>query len=127
MIAAGVTDYTDAYDGSTDPTIGEFKIYKKQWDIYDEESGDLFTELKTRNCRMDDFNGIDGEENSSSPFYKVAKFSERDLKNFGKNLRCLEDSNDLNMWGNYDSSMASHVSIVFEKCVNQTRSDLNLQ
>ncbi len=63
MIAAGVTDYTDAFDGSTDPTIGEFKIYRKQWNIYDENSGDLFTELKTRNCKLEDFNGIDGEEN----------------------------------------------------------------
>lgn len=35
-------------------------------------------------------------------------------------MQCISDTDDLKLWGNYDTSNARNLMIVFEKCNNAT-------
>ena len=38
-------------------------------------------------------------------------------------MLCFEDNADMKLWGNYDTSSARNLMLVFEKCDNSTRSN----
>ena len=52
----------------------------KSWDYEDKESNGkaIFREVKTRPCRENDFNDVDGS-NSDSRFYATDVYSEKSL------------------------------------------------
>ena len=56
-----------------DPTIGQLEIYRKNWEP-DYENNDLseieFPQLESRPCTREDFNDVEGS-NESTSFYKL--------------------------------------------------------
>ena len=61
MIAAGVSVYDDKEEVIEDAEVGTIKLVNKSWD-----GGSLkFTDIPTRPCTLDDFEG------NSSLFYKL--------------------------------------------------------
>ena len=77
-MAAGIVNFNEEY--VEDPEIGTLKIILKSWDYEDKESNGkaLFREVKTRPCRENDFNDVDGS-NSDSRFYATDVHSEKSL------------------------------------------------
>ena len=49
-----------------------------------------------------------------SKFYPLNEFSESDLEIYGKKLKCLDNDELLDLWGNYDLSQASNLMVVLE-------------
>ena len=109
-VAAGLIDYEnrDRVD-MPDPEIGQLKIYHKHWTS---NSTIGFKELKTRVCDQEDFQSID-----KSALYPVLDHNQQDVQKHavGK-FRCLDESQDLKLWGNYNTDQAQNLMIVFEKC-----------
>ena len=101
-VAAGIVNFNEQY--VEDPEIGTLKIILKSWDYEDKESNGkaLFREVKTRPCRENDFNDVDGS-NSDSRFYATDVHSEKSLQLYWKTLKCIDDNENLSIKGNYDS------------------------
>ena len=116
-MAAAVTSFDGSSEDITDPEIGEIKFYLKRWDVDGEIKGVFFKELETRVCESSDFNDVEGTSSDVSPFYPLKPQSKTDLGTYGVGkMRCLADSDQLKMWGDYDTENASNLMIVFEKC-----------
>ena len=89
----------------------------KQWDVDQPDFSLRFIELENKVCQPEDFNfGNTTDEANVSPFYPVKETSESDLKSFGpRKMRCIKNLSELKVCGNYDTSKASNLMIVFEK------------
>ena len=81
----------------------------------------MFRELETRDCRDDEFNSTDFEENYT--FYPPTRSAESDIKIYGPKMKCLENTDDVKLWGNYDSTTARNIMVVFERCNATTNKD----
>ena len=99
-VAAGIVDFNAQY--VEDPEIGTLKIIMKSWNYEDKESNGkaLFREVKTRPCRQNDFNDVDGN-NKESRFYATDIHSDRSLQLYWKTLKCIDDNEFLSINGNY--------------------------
>ena len=116
MVAAGITAYDGSSEIITDPSIGELKFYKKGWSGAETPSG-LFQPIATKTCAQSIFYHSDDIENTGDTrFYLTSQNSLVDLQIYGPKLQCLEKPKDVVLWGNYDSSEASNLMVVFEKC-----------
>ena len=115
MVAAAVT----AFDGSSvdiqDPEVGEVKFYLKNWDVDEVNYSLKFTQLKSRICNRDDLNY--GNSSDESPFFPISQYNQVELAQYGAGkMRCLDEVENLKLWGDYDTSKASNLMVVFEKC-----------
>ena len=102
--------------------IGSLKFYKKNW----VENGDiLFTELKTRPCKRSDFIlNAAGDNKSQSLFYPTNR-SAPEISKFWSEFKCIADVSDLKVNGNFDTSVANQLMIVFEKCDKKRSPQIN--
>ena len=79
-------------------------MYLKKWDVYDEEKGGVaFEEVALRPCQESDFDLGGGA--SDSLFYDTNPSSERDLANHWRKLKCIQDPQQLSLFGNYDTEL----------------------
>lgn len=99
-----------------DPAYGEVKFIMKVWGS---EVVGTFTELESHYCREDELNDVEGS-NKNSTFYPVTKLSEAHLNSYRGRFKCLDHPEQLNLSGNYQSSDASNLMVVFDKCNNAT-------
>ena len=104
------------------PDIGSIQFYLKKWGVVDDSGKEefRFERLPTKLCAPDAFNDVDGS-NVASVFYPTNPLSEKDLKNYGSKLKCLDldhpDAPDsLEILGNFNTEKASNLMIVFERC-----------
>ena len=115
-VAAGIPVGPDGQDHTgVPPEIGALKIYHKKWTPGGSTD---FYEIKTRNCTREDFDWGDGSDNSKALFYPTKK-AIKDLTNHWEDLICPEDPNEWYSSGNFDSTIAENIMIVFSTC-NQT-------
>ena len=94
-----------------DPEIGSLKIYMKSWDDVNET--DLqFNEVALRECEHEDLSGeseygfYPPETNSTLPATLIDS----------KHLMCIEKPEELSIYGDFSSTLASNLMVVFEKC-----------
>ena len=118
MLAAGVTAYDNSSADITDPSIGQLKFIIKSFSPTGDI--DLFTELETKTCPLEYF--LIDNFDVKTPFFEFPSYSENDVKIYGPKMRCLTKPEQLSLWGNFDTSYASNLMIVFEKCSNSTSS-----
>ena len=115
MVAAAITNYNGGGDSDiADPSIGQLKFYLKHYG----HTADInlgFSELESRPCTDTDLNNVNGD-NDESDFYPLGSASEKDMKAFGHRLQCLTHPEKLKLQGNFDTSLASNLMIVFEEC-----------
>ena len=114
MLGAAVSAFDQSSEDITDLEIGEVKFIRKQW------GGDKpleFEEIPTVPCRDTDYFGPSGEGDlEDAPFLPVKHEMKVFHKTYGPKLLCPKDLNDIEIKGNYDTSVASNLMIVFEKC-----------
>ena len=114
-VAAAITEYDRDPNPIEDPEVGTLKMYLKKWDVYDEENGGVtFEEVVLRPCQESDFDLGGGAPNSL--FYDTNPSSMQDLVNHWRKLKCIQDPQQLTLFGNYDTEQAANLMIVFELC-----------
>ena len=102
-----------------DPSIGTVKFIMKH---YGGIEGDTFLELESHFCKEKDLPDTQGS-NKESNFYNLSENSEPNLLEYGPRFKCLTNpERDLKMFGNYDTSIAANLMVVFDKCNNKTSS-----
>ena len=90
-------------------------MYYKGWDVNDPvTNGNVwFKEINTRYCvPKSDFG-------DASKLYQISDVQEQSLKIYGHLLKCTDS--DLSIFGNYDTSKAVNLLVVFEKCDQSVR------
>ena len=75
----------------------------KGWEGSEEGESGLFTELTTRPCLMSEFNGVNGIDDDTLKFYPPSKIANSDISIYGEKMLCLENTDELKMWGNYNT------------------------
>ena len=120
MIAAAVTSYDGSSESIEDEDIGTIKFYMKSWNVKENE-GLSWKELKSRPCQKSDFAQKDDsiEDLHRTGFYNTNPVSVADIGTYGKKLKCIDD--EFTISGNYDTSIASNLQVVFQKCDPQIR------
>ena len=58
--------------------------------------------------------------NDKSYFYKLQPRDEQILEAYWPKMKCINEPNDLAIWGTYDSSHAQNLQIAFEICDEET-------
>ena len=58
--------------------------------------------------------------NDRNLFYEPAKSALKDIDNYGGKLQCIDNIDDLRLWGNYNTPDTRNLMIVFDKCNNAT-------
>ena len=116
-VAAGIPYGEQGVWGEGVPAdIGALKFYRKSWTP---GSDTLFYEIPIRKCTREDFNFGDGSDTSKALFYPTEK-SLADLKNHWNDMLCPVDVKDFYGNGNFDSTVANNLMVVFENC-NQAK------
>ena len=72
----------------------------------------MFEELESRPCSQEELLG----ESPESNFYESNPNSVSDIVRYGPKMRCPVKQKELALWGNYDTTEAQNIMIVFEKC-----------
>jgi len=85
-----------------------------------------FTELPTVPCKDITSFGKDGEEEKQL-FNPLSPDSIEQFNIYGPKLLCLKNTDDLRIKGNYDSSRAAQLMVIFEKCNPQARAKKGLR
>ena len=135
-VAFGLSDFDGKPDFIEDPDYGTTKAVYRQWG-FETESGTEVDELKLRNCTAADF-GFDEDGNRITDEFKDSLTDEERDPNgkpfffppdpkqvnfiwtYHPKMHCFE--NKIKLQGEYDSSKARHLAIVFEKCDPKKRS-----
>ena len=87
----------------------------KSWNLYDDDdNGIQFKEIKTKPCNEVEINTESKFFSSDSDWFKHA------MNLYTGSLLCI-DEESISMNGNYESSQASNLMIVFELCDSSVR------
>ena len=71
---------------------------------------------------MDEFNGVNEIDDDELDFFKPSTSALSDIETYGPKMLCLQNQEELRMWGNYDSAHGRNLMIVFDQC-NNTNSE----
>ena len=52
---------------------------------------------------MSEFNGVNGIDDDTLKFYPPSKIAHSDISIYGEKMLCLENTDELKMWGNYNT------------------------
>ena len=114
--AAGLIEWDGGgINAIEDPAYGEIKFFVKSFGEnapYD----DTFHELKTHFCQKSEFNDVHGTRDDVSNFYRTSQNAIDDIGRHVNRLRCLDNPEDLQIWGNYDTGSAANILVVLDKC-----------
>ena len=113
VIAASITG-TEVTGGpkAIPPEYGALRIYRKS---YESKQKPSFEEIATRYCDEDDFMK-EGEEEETDAIFFPTKNTIADLEKFKDEFLCIKDSKDMYAHGNYETSSATAIMIVWERC-----------
>ena len=128
MFAFGMTGFDDITESIEDPTIGQLKPYYKSWGILDEEAVDSdFEPLRYHTCTREELRLEDDPttelppSGTSTQFYPIKKEGTQvDLDYYYKKLKCLDQDQQIEVQGDYNSAYARSVILLFERCTNST-------
>ena len=95
------------------PEYGEIHAYYKSWGDPD-RPGTFYTRIPTRPCTPKELNLEEKSEDDPVKFWPYTDTSIGDISAFAKNFKCIDDN--LEVYGDYNSARAQHLSILFEKC-----------
>ena len=117
MIAGAITTADASTEIETDPSIGELKYYLKSWGNPEDQGTVRYTELRTRQCTMADFND-DQNSNPESGFYQLADGYIKDVQTYMRKMLCIidEDKPLLRIHGNWNTANLANLMVVFELC-----------
>lgn len=87
-------------------------MYRKS---YVPKSPITFTEIETRPCTPKDFIFNPKEENPEAIFYPTMR-TLSDLEWFGDSFICIKNREDMFGFGNYQTTAASVIMVVWERC-----------
>ena len=76
-------------------------------------NGIQFTELKSRKCNDQDFDG-------SGAFWPLHE-KYLGFVNYRKKMKCIDEPYQI--WGDYDADIASNLMVVFDRCNSTLRDD----
>ena len=113
VIAASITD-TEETGGpkAIPPEYGALRIYRKS---YESKKKPTFEEISTRYCDEDDFAKQEEDEETDAIFYPTMN-TIADLEKYKDVFMCTKDSKDMYAHGNYETSSATAIMIVWERC-----------
>ena len=125
QVAAAVTNWSfDKAEPVDDPTLGTLKMYYVAWTEDSESDLSFQREIKLRNCTADDF--VNSENSISSgaedKFYQPLSESQIFVDRYWGIMKCIDDV-DFSLYGNYQTSEAQNLQIIFEKCDRSARLD----
>lgn len=124
MIAANIFDNLSV-STLNDPSIGSigFVLTNITTDPNFEGNRVNRTPLQTRPCTQSDFAYTD-EESNTSWFYKIREKDREVLTKHGEMLLCLQNPEELKIYGNYDTRVWQNLQVAFRPCKNETESGL---
>ena len=106
QVAATVTAFDGSPETVLDPSYGSLRFVMKSWEGSEYGENGLFRNLASRECMMEEFNGINEIDDDGLNFFRPTTSARSDIETYGPKMLCLKNDDDFSMWGNYNSAHA---------------------